>query len=223
MRRGAGDKSLSSLMKVNYLGKAAALEAPELSQTVSVTGGLQTVSIPADADVSEVVLASGSAPNSPGESSVIPYLYHDWQVGSMTLGVNPVTLKLSYPWQTVVRVRAEGETGDKEVSIQDTSDIVWQDVGDFANGMAGKIGTFVQENRKGLILSSRSGPDCTAAAASDAPAALYERLPFQRRSCAPPGGRHRGWRRRSKPSQQRRSRKSCAGPWSMEGGRQKRG
>jgi hypothetical protein len=85
--------------------------------------------------------------------SVIPYLYHDWQVGTMSLTVNPVSLNLSYPWQTVVRVRAEGETGDKEVSIQDTSDIVWQDVGDFANGMAGKIGTFVQENRKGLILA----------------------------------------------------------------------
>ncbi len=149
----AGEKSLSSLMKTNYLGKAAALEAPELSQTVSVTGGLQTVSIPADADVSEVVLASGSAPNSPGESSVIPYLYHDWQVGSMTLGVNPVTLKLSYPWQTIIRVRAEGETGDKEVNIQDTSDIVWKDVGDFAHNMAQQVRSFVEENRKGLILT----------------------------------------------------------------------
>ena len=153
MLQGKDDKTLSDLMKVNYLGKAASLSAPELTQIASHTGGVRMVTIPSGAAASEVVTASGTAPSAPGEMSVIPYLYHDWQVGTMSLTVNPVSLNLSYPWQTVVRVRAEGETGDKEVSIQDTSDIVWQDVGDFANGMAGTIGTFVQENRKGLILA----------------------------------------------------------------------
>ena len=38
------------------------------------------------------------------------------------------------------------------MSIQDTSDIVWQDVGDFATRMAGEAGTFIEENRKALIL-----------------------------------------------------------------------
>jgi hypothetical protein len=70
----------------------------------------------------------------------------------MTLGVNAVNLNLSYPWQTVVRVRAEGETGDKEGNIKDTSDIVWQDVGNFASRNVEKIRVFVVENRKILIL-----------------------------------------------------------------------
>ena len=38
------------------------------------------------------------------------------------------------------------------MSIQDTIDIVWQDVGDFATRMAGEAGTFIEENRKALIL-----------------------------------------------------------------------
>ena len=152
MADGSDDKSLGSLMKVNYLGKAAGLSAPELEQVVSHTGGTRLVSIPVDAKESEVHPGLAQAAPNPGESAGIPYLYHDWPVGSMTLAVNPVTLNLSYPWQTVVRVRAEGETGDKEVSIKDTSDIVWQDVGDFASRMAGNVDTFVQENRKPLIL-----------------------------------------------------------------------
>ncbi|MBP3872260.1 MAG: hypothetical protein J6E32_00945, partial [Lachnospiraceae bacterium] len=88
----------------------------------------------------------------PGEPGRVPYMFHDWPVGSMTLSVNPVSLGVSYPWQVVVRVRAEGETGDKEVSIKDTRDIVWQDVGTFANDMAGKVTVFVEKNRKTLIL-----------------------------------------------------------------------
>ena len=151
MIQGADDKTLASLMKVNYLGKAAQFSAPQLQQVVSHTGGTRLVSIPVQADESEIVVASGQAPES-GEPSTIPYLYHDWQVGSMTLAVDPISLSLSYPWQTIVRVRAEGETGDKEVSIQDTSDIVWQDVGDFANRMADQASVFVAENRKSLIL-----------------------------------------------------------------------
>ena len=152
MLQGKDDKSLGALMKVNYLGRAASLSAPELNQIVSHTGGVRLVSIPADAEESEIQVAAGSPPENAGDAVAIPYLFHDWQVGSMTLAVEPVTLNLSYPWQTVVRVRAEGETGDKEVSIQDTSDIVWQDVGDFANRMAGEAGTFIEENRKALIL-----------------------------------------------------------------------
>ena len=152
MNEGPEDKSLASLMKVQYLGKAAPLEAAELSQVASHTGGVRMVSIPNDATVADVVRSSGSAPAAPGESAVIPYLYHDWPVGSMTLGVNPVTLNLTYPWQKKVLVRAEGETGDKEGSIKDTSDIVWQDVGNFANRNVEKIRGFIEENRKVLIL-----------------------------------------------------------------------
>ena len=151
MIQGADDKTLASLMKVDYLGKAAQFSAPQLQQVVSHTGGSRLVSIPVQADESEVMVSSAQGPES-GEPATIPYLYHDWPVGSMTLAVDPITLNLSYPWQTIVRVRAEGETGDKEVSIQDTSDIVWQDVGDFANRMADKAGDFVAENRKSLIL-----------------------------------------------------------------------
>ena len=149
---GNEDKTLASLMKVAYLGKAVPLEAPELGQLVSHTGGTRMVTVPVGADTSEIVTASGQAPANPGEASVIPYQYHDWPVGSMTLAVNVVNLNLSYPWQKIVRVRAEGETGDKEGNIQNTSDIVWQDVGAFANHMAGEVGTFVEENRKSLIL-----------------------------------------------------------------------
>ena len=151
MIQSADDKTLASLMKVDYLGKAAQFSAPQLQQVVSHTGGSRLVSIPVQADESEVMVSSAQGPES-GEPATIPYLYHDWPVGSMTLAVDPITLNLSYPWQTIVRVRAEGETGDKEVSIQDTSDIVWQDVGDFANRMADKAGDFVAENRKSLIL-----------------------------------------------------------------------
>ena len=149
---GAQDRTLASLMNVRYLGKAASLEAPELSQVVSHTGGSSMASVPVGADASEVTISTGSAPAAPGESSVIPYLYHGWPVGNMTLGVNVVNLNLSYPWQTVVRVRAEGETGDKEGSIKDTSDIVWQDVGNFASRNVEKIRVFVVENRRILIL-----------------------------------------------------------------------
>ena len=149
---GEEDKSLADVMKVDYLGKGAQLEAPELDQQVSHTGGIRMVTVPAGADTSEIVTASGQAPAVPGESALIPYTYHDWLVGSKTLAVYPVSLNLSYPWQKVVRVRAEGETGDKEVNIQDTSDIVWQDIGDFTNSFAEKVRVFVEQNRKSLIL-----------------------------------------------------------------------
>ncbi len=152
MSDGVLERSLGSVMDVHYLGRAAALEAPELDQIISQTGGSQTVSIPMDALVSDVVLSSGSAPANVGEASVIPYTYHDWPVGSMTLAVNPLNMNLSYPWQTVVHVRAEGETGDKEGEIQNTSDIVWQDVENFTNKVADKTGSFIQRNRKSLIL-----------------------------------------------------------------------
>ncbi len=152
MGSGPDDRTLASLMKVQYLGKAASLEAPELSQVASHVGGVRTVSIPADASVADVVVSSGNVQPVPGEPGRVPYMFHDWPVGSMTLSVNPVSLGVSYPWQVVVRVRAEGETGDKEVSIKDTSDIVWQDVGSFANDMAGKVTVFVEKNRKTLIL-----------------------------------------------------------------------
>ena len=149
---GEEDKSLADVMKVDYLGKGAQLEAPELDQQVSHTGGIRMVTVPAGADTSEIVTASGQAPAVPGESALISYTYHDWPVGSKTLAVYPVSLNLSYPWQKVVRVRAEGETGDKEVNIQDTSDIVWQDIGDFTNSFAEKVRVFVEQNRKSLIL-----------------------------------------------------------------------
>lgn len=149
---GEEDKSLADVMKVDYLGKGAQLEAPELDQQVSHTGGIRMVTVPAGADTSEIVTVSGQAPAVPGESALIPYTYHDWPVGSKTLAVYPVSLNLSYPWQKVVRVRAEGETGDKEVNIQDTSDIVWQDIGDFTNSFAEKVRVFVEQNRKSLIL-----------------------------------------------------------------------
>ena len=152
MGSGPDDRTLASLMKVQYLGKAASLEAPELSQVASHVGGVRTVSIPADASAADVVVSSGNVQPVPGEPGRVPYMFHDWPVGSMTLSVNPVSLGVSYPWQVVVRVRAEGETGDKEVSIKDTSDIVWQDVGSFANDMAGKVTVFVEKNRKTLIL-----------------------------------------------------------------------
>ena len=149
---GEEDKSLADVMKVDYLGKGAQLEAPELDQQVSHTGGIRMVTVPAGADTSEIVTVSGQAPAVPGEMALIPYTYHDWPVGSKTLAVYPVSLNLSYPWQKVVRVRAEGETGDKEVNIQDTSDIVWQDIGDFTNSFAEKVRVFVEQNRKSLIL-----------------------------------------------------------------------
>ena len=152
MGSGPDDRTLALLMKVQYLGKAASLEAPELSQVASHVGGVRTVSIPADASAADVVVSSGNVQPVPGEPGRVPYMFHDWPVGSMTLSVNPVSLGVSYPWQVVVRVRAEGETGDKEVSIKDTSDIVWQDVGSFANNMAGKVTVFVEKNRKTLIL-----------------------------------------------------------------------
>ncbi|MBP3873588.1 MAG: D-alanyl-D-alanine carboxypeptidase, partial [Lachnospiraceae bacterium] len=148
MGSGPDDRTLASLMKVQYLGKAASLEAPELSQVASHVGGVRTVSIPADASAADVVVSSGNVQPVPGEPGRVPYMFHDWPVGSMTLSVNPVSLGVSYPWQVMVRVRAEGETGDKEVSIKDTSDIVWQDVGSFANNMAGKVTVFVEKNRK---------------------------------------------------------------------------
>ncbi len=152
MSDGVADLTLARLMDVNYLGRASYLEAPELAQVVSHKGGSQTVSIPVDADPAEVAVSSGSAPSAAGQESMVPYTYHDWPVGSMTLAVNAVNLNMSYPWQTVVHVRAEGESGDKEVRIQDTSDIVWQDVGNFANRMAEKVGAFIERNRKTLIL-----------------------------------------------------------------------
>lgn len=146
-------RTMAEAMHVNYLGRAAALEAPELQQTISSFSGNPVVSVPQDADTSAIIVSPASDEAVPGQEKALNITYHTWPVGRMNLTVPTVGLLLSYPWQRAVQVTMQGEAGDKENNIQDTKEIVWQNIGDFANRQYQQASEFVSRNRTAVILT----------------------------------------------------------------------
>lgn len=146
-------KTMAQAMHVDYLGKASVLEAPELQQTISEFSGSPVVSVPQDADTSAIVVSPASDEAVAGEPKALNITYHTWPVGKMRLTVPTANLSLSYPWQRAVQVTMQGQTGDKENNIQDTKEIVWQNIGDFANEWYQRACEFVEQNRTAVIMT----------------------------------------------------------------------
>ena len=146
-------KTMAQAMHVDYLGKASALEAPELQQTISEFSGNPVVSVPQDADTSAIVVSPASDEAVAGEPKALNITYHTWPVGKMRLTVPTANLSLSYPWQRAVQVTMQGQTGDKENNIQDTKEIVWQNIGEFANEWYQRACEFVEQNRTAVIMT----------------------------------------------------------------------
>ena len=146
-------KTMAQAMHVDYLGKASALEAPELQQTISEFSGNPVVSVPQDADTSAIVVSPASDEAVAGEPKALNITYHTWPVGKIRLTVPTANLFLSYPWQRAVQVTMQGQTGDKENNIQDTKEIVWQNIGEFANEWYQRACEFVEQNRTAVIMT----------------------------------------------------------------------
>ena len=146
-------KTMAQAMHVDYLGKASALEAPELQQTISEFSGNPVVSVPQDADTSAIVVSPAPDEAVAGEPKALNITYHTWPVGKIRLTVPTANLFLSYPWQRAVQVTMQGQTGDKENNIQDTKEIVWQNIGDFANEWYQRACEFVEQNRTAVIMT----------------------------------------------------------------------
>ena len=146
-------KTMAQAMHVDYLGKASVLEAPELQQTISEFSGSPVVSVPQDADTSAIVVSPASDEAVAGEPKALNITYHTWPVGKMRLTVPTANLSLSYPWQRAVQVTMQGQTGDKENNIQDTKEIVWQNIGEFANEWYQRACEFVEQNRTAVIMT----------------------------------------------------------------------
>ena len=146
-------KTMAQAMHVDYLGKASALEAPELQQTISEFSGNPVVSVPQDADTSAIVVSPASDEAVAGEPKALNITYHTWPVGKIRLTVPTANLFLSYPWQRAVQVTMQGQTGDKANNIQDTKEIVWQNIGEFANEWYQRACEFVEQNRTAVIMT----------------------------------------------------------------------
>ena len=146
-------KTMAQAMHVDYLGKASVLEAPELQQTISEFSGSPVVSVPQDADTSAIVVSPAPDEAVAGEPKALNITYHTWPVGKIRLTVPTANLFLSYPWQRAVQVTMQGQTGDKENNIQDTKEIVWQNIGDFANEWYQRACEFVEQNRTAVIMT----------------------------------------------------------------------
>ena len=146
-------KTMAQAMHVDYLGKASALEAPELQQTISEFSGNPVVSVPQDADTSAIVVSPAPDEAVAGEPKALNITYHTWPVGKIRLTVPTANLFLSYPWQRAVQVTMQGQTGDKENNIQDTKEIVWQNIGEFANEWYQRACEFVEQNRTAVIMT----------------------------------------------------------------------
>ena len=146
-------KTMAQAMHVDYLGKASVLEAPELQQTISEFAGNPVVSVPQDADTSAIVVSPASDEAVAGEPKALNITYHTWPVGKMSLTVPTANLFLSYPWQRAVQVTMQGQTGDKENNIQDTKEIVWQNISEFANEWYQRACEFVEQNRTAVIMT----------------------------------------------------------------------
>ena len=146
-------KTMAQAMHVDYLGKASVLEAPELQQTISEFSGSPVVSVPQDADTSAIVVSPASDEAVAGEPKALNITYHTWPVGKIRLTVPTANLFLSYPWQRAVQVTMQGQTGDKENNIQDTKEIVWQNIGEFANEWYQRACEFVEQNRTAVIMT----------------------------------------------------------------------
>ena len=144
---------MAQAMHVNYLGKAAVLEAPELQQTISEFTGNPVVTVPREADTSAIVVSPASDEAVPGQAKRLNITYHTWPVGGLSLTVPTVNLSMTYPWQRAVLVTMQGESGDKENNIADTKEVVWQNIGEFVNEWYAKAQEFVASNRTAVILT----------------------------------------------------------------------
>ena len=146
-------RTMAQAMHVNYLGKAAVLEAPELQQTISEFPGSPVVTVPREADISAIVVSPASDEAVPGQAKRLNITYHTWPVGGLSLTVPTVNLSMTYPWQRAVLVTMQGESGDKENNIADTKEVVWQNIGEFVNEWYAKAQEFVASNRTAVILT----------------------------------------------------------------------
>lgn len=146
-------RTMAQAMHVNYLGKAAVLEAPELQQTISEFTGSPVVTVPREADTSAIVVSPASDEAVPGQAKRLNITYHTWPVGGLSLTVPTVNLSMTYPWQRAVLVTMQGESGDKENNIADTKEVVWQNIGEFVNEWYAKAQEFVASNRTAVILT----------------------------------------------------------------------
>ena len=146
-------RTMAQAMHVNYLGKAAVLEAPELQQTISEFTGSPVVTVPREADISAIVVSPASDEAVPGQAKRLNITYHTWPVGGLSLTVPTVNLSMTYPWQRAVLVTMQGESGDKENNIADTKEVVWQNIGEFVNKWYAKAQEFVASNRTAVILT----------------------------------------------------------------------
>ena len=146
-------RTMAQAMHVNYLGKAAVLEAPELQQTISEFTGSPVVTVPREADISAIVVSPASDEAVPGQAKRLNITYHTWPVGGLSLTVPTVNLSMTYPWQRAVLVTMQGESGDKENNIADTKEVVWQNIGEFVNEWYAKAQEFVASNRTAVILT----------------------------------------------------------------------
>ena len=144
---------LAKAMHVDYLGDAAALTAPELTQTIGSFDGYSVASVPAGSDASGVNFRSAGLSAAAANTAAVDLVWNGWPVGHMRAQVNPVDLHMTYDWQKVAAVSVEGQTGDKEVEIGQTKDIVWQNIGDFVNEKAEIARQKIAENRTAIILT----------------------------------------------------------------------
>lgn len=148
------DQTVAQAMHTDYLGRATALLAPQLQQPVIQFDGSTLVTIPQDADASQVTMVPDDTQPGLGEAKQIGFTYNGWPVGGLSASLQKVSLRMDYPWQVVAQVTIEGQTGDKEEEIRDTNDIVWQNVEEFADSTVKKIGLFVDGHRSAVILSA---------------------------------------------------------------------
>ncbi len=145
-------KTMGQAMHVNYLGRGEKLAAEELKQTISQFSGTMVVTIPNDAVSSDIILSPESDETAAGEPRNLDITYHSWPVGRIALAVPSVKLSMSYPWQRAVRVTMEGDAADKENTITDTKEVVWQNIGEFVNREYGEMTEYIAQNRTTVIL-----------------------------------------------------------------------
>lgn len=166
--------TLADVMDVHYLGTAADLQAPELSQKVADLTGSGMVTVPSGYDKSSLstapfkgkdgknalageygTICGQNADIGPTEGSCY-YTFGGWPVGSLSVTVSPLSLNLDFPWQTAsavtMRTDGEGQTGDKEEAVQQANEQAWEDVGNYVQKLDQKRQNFWEQNRTAIIL-----------------------------------------------------------------------
>lgn len=145
--------TLAQAMHTDYPARSSFLLSPNLDQTVMEYSGSAVVTIPQDADVSSITASADSGQDESSADRHISFTFNGWPVGGIYSSLKEISLKMEYPWQSVASVSLEGQTGDKDDEIRDTSQIVWQNVEQYAGSIAERAEGFVSSHREGVILS----------------------------------------------------------------------